>query len=166
MEYITGTHTQTGWYKQDTLSQRCRGSLQTACGPKPCFLFFGFVAFSSSLFSVSSTVYCRLNSNAKSSFCHTWQFEHTLFKMGLKQGSDFPHCQKILPWDIRCCGTLLNLISKVFPAVLMDKHITIYYLFPPAGILLILIQYTNLQVRVRVILLSFFLLFSVTYEAL
>lgn len=88
--------------------------------------------------------------------------------MGLKQGSDFPHCQKILPWDIRCCGTLLNLISKVFPAVLMDKHITVYYLFPPAGMLLILIQYTNLQVRVRVrvILLSFFLLFSVTYEAL
>lgn len=40
--------------------------------------------------------------SARSSFYHSWQFEHTVFKIGLKYWSDFPNYQKILPWDLHC----------------------------------------------------------------
>lgn len=64
MEYITSTHT---------------NKSRTHCHND---------AFSCSVFSLSSAVYHRLNHGAKSSLCHTWQFEHTRFKMSLKQWSD------------------------------------------------------------------------------
>lgn len=38
--------------------------------------------------------------SARSSFYHSWQFEHTVFKIGLKYWSDLPSYQENLPWDL------------------------------------------------------------------
>lgn len=91
------------------------------------FFFFALVSISCFVFSCTFTLYCRLNHSAKSSLCQTWQFEHTLFKIGFKQWSDFLHCQKISPWDPQCYGRLSNQISEAFFCsfrMLWPKNIT------------------------------------------
>lgn len=80
--------------------------------PFICYLPFVLVCFFLFLFPFTSKRCCILHHDAKSGLCQSWQFEHTLFKVGLKQRSEFS-CRGTNNVT-QCCQTP---VSEVFAAL-------------------------------------------------